>query len=105
MRLAKVRSQLLVVVAQLGQHVQGGDKIRVVIQDTLQPTDMADGAQRRATNLADALGNGIGGGEDLVGLLVQEKMIVAEMRTRHVPVEVFRFQVEREHISDKDVES
>jgi hypothetical protein len=29
---------------------------------------------------ARALGNGIGGSEDLVGLLVQEQMIVAEVR-------------------------
>src|SRR6266508_6978133 len=82
MRLAQIRYQLLVVVAQLGEHVQGRDEIRIVVEDTLQAADLADRPHGRAADLADALGNVIGGGEDLVGLLVQEKMIVAEVRTR-----------------------
>src|SRR5205807_1412195 len=41
---------------------------------------------------------------DLVALLVQEKMIVAEVRTRHMPMEVLRFQVEREHIREQGIE-
>jgi hypothetical protein len=40
----------------------------------------------------------VGSGEDLLGLFVQEQMIVAEVRPRHVPVEIFRFHVECEHV-------
>jgi hypothetical protein len=46
----------------------------------------------------------IGGGEDLVGLLVQHQMIVAKVRARHVPVEVLGLQVERQHVRQEDVE-
>src|SRR5438093_1289554 len=75
-RRAQTCRQLLVVVAQLGKHVQGGDEVRVVVEDTLQAADVADGAQRRAADLTDALRDRIRRGEDLLALLVEEKMIV-----------------------------
>jgi hypothetical protein len=45
--LAQVGRQLLVVVAQLGKHVQGRNEISVVIQKTLQTADVTDRTQRR----------------------------------------------------------
>src|SRR2546425_1013912 len=86
-RFAQMAHQLLIVFAQLSQHVARSDITRVVIQDTLQPPDLADRSQGRATDLAHALSDRVGRGEDLLPLLVEEKMIVAEMRARYVPME------------------
>jgi len=41
---------------------------------------MTDRAHRRSADLADTLGNDVGGSEYLVGLFVQKKMVVAKMR-------------------------
>ena len=48
----------------------------------LVPGDVADRAQRDAADLAHALGELVGGGEDLLGLLVEQQMVVAEVRAR-----------------------
>ena len=53
---------------------------------------------------ADTFGDGVRGGENLLGLLVQQQMVVPEMRPRDVPVEVLRFQIEAEHIRQQNVE-
>src|ERR1700730_7969406 len=100
MRLAQVRDELLIVVAQLGQHIQGRDEICVIVQDPLQTADVADRAQRRAADLANTLGDRVGGGKDLVALLIQQKMIVAKMRTRDVPMKVLRLQIQRKHVGE-----
>ena len=78
MRLAKAHRQLLVVVSQLDEHVIRGDEIGVVVEDTLQATYVAHRAHRRAADLANTLGDIVRCREDLVGLLVRKKMIVAE---------------------------
>jgi len=55
--------------------------------------NMTDRAQRRLTDLPDAFSNRVRSAEDLVALLVQEQMVVAKMRTRHVPVKILGLQV------------
>src|ERR1700756_4438730 len=71
--LAQARRQLLVIVAQFGEHIQRGDEVGVVVQHTLQAADMADRAQRGAADLADPLGDVVGGRENLLGLLVEQE--------------------------------
>jgi hypothetical protein len=56
------------------------DERGVVVENALQAADMADGPDRGAANLADALCRGIRGGQDLRRLIVEEQMIVTEMR-------------------------
>ena len=51
---------------------------------------MADRAQRRAADLANTLGNVVGGGEDLLRLLVQQQMVVAEKDTLNNPSTAWR---------------
>jgi hypothetical protein len=52
--------------------------------------DLAYGMQGVSANLAGSLGNFIGHGEKLLGLFVDEQMIVTEMAATHVPVEILR---------------
>ena len=65
----------------------------VLVGDALQAGDMADRAQGRAADLAYALGDGVGGGENLFALLVEQQVIIAEVRPGYVPVEILRFHV------------
>jgi hypothetical protein len=39
-----------------------------------------------------------------VALLIQEKMIVAKMRSRGVPVKVLRLQIQSEHVGKQDIQ-
>src|SRR6516225_8044436 len=67
--LAQARRQLLVVVAQFGKHIQRRDEVGVVVQHALQAADVAH-----------ALGDVVGGRENLLALLVEEEMVIAEVR-------------------------
>ena len=58
----------------------GVDEVGVVVVDALQARDVADRAERGAADLAHALGDVVGHGEDLVGLLVEQQVVVAEVR-------------------------
>src|SRR5262252_9210035 len=101
---AQARRQPLVVVAQLREHVEGGDEVCVVVQHALQAADVADRAQRGAADFAHALGDGVGGRENLLALLVEEEMIVAEVRAGYVPMEILGLQVKRKHVGEHDIE-
>src|SRR5437763_4806326 len=90
-RLAHIARQLLIVFTQLGKHVARRDIARVVVQDPLHTRNLADRPQRRAADLARTFGDCIGCSEDLLALLVKQKMIVAEMRARYVPMKILRF--------------
>ena len=103
-RLAHGGGHGLVVGSELAQHVVGCHEGGVVVLDRLVPGDIADRAQRGAAHLAHPLGQLVGGGEDLVGLLVEEQMVVAEMRPADVPVEVLGLEVEREGVGEEAVQ-
>src|SRR6266852_4543562 len=60
MGLSQVRRQLFVVIAQFCEHIHRRNKIRIVICDALQSADVADRAQSRAPDLANAFGDRIG---------------------------------------------
>src|SRR3981189_2970696 len=65
---------------------------------------MADGGQLRSADVAHALGELIGGGEDLLALLVEQQVVIAEMRTADVPMEILGLEVEREGVRQQPVE-
>jgi hypothetical protein len=79
------------------------DVFGVVIKDTLSARDLADRVQRESAKLSNALGDWIRHGKKLVGVLVEQQMVIAEMRAAHVPVEIFRLHVKREHISKNGI--
>src|SRR5260370_39122647 len=65
--------------------------------------DAADRLDRKSANFSNSLGDLIRHGEKLVAMFVEQQVVVAEMRTAHVPVEIFRLQVEREHVRQNSV--
>src|SRR5690606_14107104 len=69
----------------------------------LQPGYLSYRSYGQPPELPHPLRDRIGHGEDLVGLLVQEKMVVAEVRPAHVPVEVLGLEVECEDVGQNEV--
>src|SRR6266567_6945331 len=61
--------------------------------------------QCNTTNLSNSLGDWIGHREKLLSVLVEEQMIITEMRAAHVPVKILGFHVEREHIRENGIHS
>jgi hypothetical protein len=93
-----------IVVSQLAEHVLRTDEFRVVIANTPHSRDVSDGAKRRTADLTHPLGDRIRDRNDLIGLLIEQEVVVAEMRSAHVPVEVFRLQGQSEHVRQQAIE-
>ena len=58
-----------------------------------------------ASDLAHGLGDRVGDGENLIAVFIQQQMIVAEVRTRNMPMDVLRFEVEGKHFCQRNIES
>ena len=54
-----------------------------------------------ASDLPAALRNGVRHREHLIRVLIKQKMIIAEMAARHMPVEAFCLQVEAKNVGQK----
>src|SRR5690242_8825640 len=104
MRLPEVRGELLVVVAELGEHVHRRDKIGIVVEHALQAADVTNRPHGGATDLANAFCDRVGGGKNLDGLFIQQEMIVAKVRAGDMPVKILRLQVKSKHIREQDIE-
>ena len=63
--------ELLIIVAQFGEHLVRQYEFRVIIFNALVLGDFADRVQRRAADLAGVLGDVVGHGEDLVAVLIE----------------------------------
>jgi hypothetical protein len=99
--LSKGGDKLLVIVTKLGEHVLGSHIVGVVVEDALQAADLAGRAQRRASYLSRALCNRISHRKELIAVFVEQKVIVAKIRTGHVPVKILGLRIEREHIREQ----
>src|SRR5260370_2800499 len=65
---------------------------------------MADTANGRAANAANTLSYNINGRQQRLSLLVEQQVIVAEVRTGKMPVKVLRLNIERELIGNERVD-
>jgi hypothetical protein len=90
-----------IIFQKLRKHVLGRDISLVIVDDALNSRDVPDRMQGRSAELPHALRNRIGCSEYLLTLLI-EKMIVAEMRTRHMPMKIHRLHVKGEHVGQDD---
>ena len=103
MRFAQPAGEITIVFPQLRQHVERLDVGGVIVFHALHFSDLAGRTQRRPANLADAFRHRIGHGEELVGLFVEEQVIIAEMGPAHVPMEIFCLQVDRENVGEERI--
>ena len=97
-RFAQARGERFVVVRQLGEHVQWLDVFGIVIEHALSTRDLSDRMQGESADLPNAFRNDVSHGEELLGVFIEKQMIIAEVMPAHMPVEIFRFQVQGEHI-------
>src|SRR5215210_1818682 len=88
MNLAHVSRQYCVVSAEFGYHVERLNVFSIVVHDALKTRNLPDRTNGCPADLPYALGNGVRHREKLVALVIEHQMIVAEMRARHVPMEV-----------------
>src|SRR5207249_2039630 len=68
-----------------------------------RPRDLADRSERDSAELSDALSDWICHRKKLIGLLVEEQMIIAKVRTTHVPVKIFRLHIERKDVRENGI--
>jgi hypothetical protein len=94
MSFAHVMDLGLVVVHQFDEHIDGGNIVLVVVLHPLQLGDIADRADRRAADLAGPLSQDVDAAFELLRLLVEQKMVVAEMRPADVPMKILGLDVE-----------
>ena len=54
--------------------------------------------ERGSAHLARSLRGVVRHGEDLLGVLVEEQVLITKVASGHVPVEILRLHIKREHI-------
>src|SRR5216684_3844729 len=97
----QVSRQLLIVSAKLGQHVLRGHAFSVIVLQALMLRDIADRPDRSSADFARPLSDVVGHREDSSTVLIEQEVVIAEVPAAHVPVEVLRLDVEREHVGEQ----
>src|SRR5262249_28534861 len=87
--------------AQLSEHILGCHTFSVVVLQPLMLRNIADGSDRRPADFAPPLGDVVSHRKDLSALLIQEQVVVAEMWSTHVPVEVFGLDVQGKDVAQQ----
>src|SRR5262249_18847269 len=85
---AQPDNELLVISAEFGKHVVGAHRVLVVVAESLMPRNFAYGVECVGADLPSSFPNCVCYIEDLVSLLIEQKMIVAEMAALHVPMKI-----------------
>src|ERR1700757_2358069 len=93
--------QLLVIFHQFSQHLFWTDKLGIVILQPLMFGNIGNRSQRSPADFASAFRDVVGHSENLFALLVQQEVIVTEMRPAHVPMEILRLNIEREYVGQQ----
>src|SRR5262249_10871430 len=76
----------------------------IIVGDALMTRDVTDRTQGDAADFAYTLGKDIGHRENLVGLFVEQEVVIAKMWPADVPVKVLGLQIERESIGQQCIE-
>src|ERR1700757_4136297 len=90
--------QLLVIFHQFSQHLFWTDKLCIVILQPLMLGNIGNRSQRSPTDFTSAFRNVVCHSKNLFALVVQQQVIVTEMWTAHVPMEILCLNIEREHV-------
>ena len=90
MSFSHIDGKRLVVFHQFAKHVDRRNEILVFVFDALQSCNMPDRSQSGSADLAHPLGKHIRHRKDLIALLIQQQVVIAEMWAAHVLVKNFR---------------
>jgi hypothetical protein len=97
------QDQGFLVLAKLAQHIFRCHKLRIVVRDALQPSDVSDGTDGGPTNLTNTLGDVVSHSEDLIAVIIEQKVVIPEVRTTHMPMKVLGLQVEGKYIRKQGI--
>src|SRR5436190_20844621 len=75
----------------------------MIIGHTLSARDMSDLSQGKSSDLSYSLRYWFSHREKLVVVFIQQQLVIAKVRTAHVPVKIFGFHIEREHVGQNSV--
>ena len=98
MRRTEISRKRLVIGAEFGQHLFRGDVLVIIVLQALMSGDVTDRPQRRSANFARTLGNIVGHRKDLFGVFIEKKVIVPEVLSGHMPMEILSLQVQHEYV-------
>jgi hypothetical protein len=95
----------LFILVQFAQHIGGSNEISVVVSQALDAADLPDRTDCCSTDLANSFRYVVGHGKHQICVIIQEEMVIAKVRARHMPVEVLRLQIKHKYIGKESVES
>src|SRR5260370_42401235 len=84
----------VVVGAKLGKHISGSDKFLVIVFQALMLGNVSNGTDCDSANLACPLRDVVRHGEDLLRVLGEQSVGIAEVSAAHGPVEIYRLPAE-----------
>src|SRR5262245_56402653 len=93
-----------VVLDQLLNHFVGRRVVIVVVRDGLQLMYMRDAANGGSADAPHPLRQRVYRIQDRIGLLIQEQMVIAKVRTGDMPVVVLGLGIERRSVGDQRVQ-
>jgi hypothetical protein len=94
-----------VVSQKLREHFPCGKAFLIVVLQALSPRNLADRANRGTANLARSFCNQVCHGEDWIGVLIGEQVIIPKVGSCHMPMEILRLQKEHENISKEQTQN
>ncbi len=98
MRGAQESRQFPVVGMKLSKHVLRGGGFAVVVFQALVLCDVTNGVKRGPAEFSRSLGNIVRHIKDLLCVFIEQNVVIAEVAPSHVPVEIFRLEIEREYV-------
>jgi hypothetical protein len=88
----------LIVLVQLTQHGVRKNSLLLTVIEPPEPRYIPNRVDCSCPELTRTLGDFVGHRKELFCLIVEQKMIVTEMRSAHMPMEVLGFEIKREYI-------
>src|SRR5215510_7306026 len=104
-RVALLLGDVTVVLDQARDHLLGRHALLVVIANGLKLADMRDAPDGRSADLSYTLGEQVDRAEDGLGMLIEQQVIVAEVRSVDMPVKVFQLDVHGKGIGNQRIDS
>jgi len=97
--------QSLIILPKLTQHIGRVNVIGVIIWDSLESCDVSDRPDRRSTDLPHPFGYVICDRKNLIRMLIEKQVIVAKMRSAHMPVKVLCLHIKGKHVREQRIET
>jgi hypothetical protein len=100
----QVSRQFQIVPAKLSQHVLGRDPFVVVVLEPLMLREIADGSDCSSADFWAPARRYRPSSPRVEYLLIEQQMVIAEMRATPVPVEFLRLDIESEDVGEQFVQ-